>query len=292
MAEAQEKPKPARRLCRRCGTLLDPVVEADGIHPQCAERGLKVAQPAEDPSLDHPMRTLLVDTIRWKDRNAPRSRQTNIGPSEIGGPCDRRLAMRLAGLRAVNRTTDPWPAIVGTAMHDWLQRTLEASNQDHENRGLPRPWLTETRVDADPLVRGTSDVYHIPTRTVIDWKSVGDTARRKLETEGPSEAYKTQIQVYGLGFSRAGAFVERVALMFLPRQGYLRDARYYEYPFDPAIAHRAIERAYRVANQAISMRAAGPIDWSAFMATPTMCGWCPYFRRGLTVASDAGCPGR
>jgi hypothetical protein len=288
---------PARRLCRGCGTILAEVLVDAGveIHPNCEDRMLQFNQPDEVPGTNHPMRTELINLIRWRDSNSARSRQVSIGPSEIGSSCDRRLAMRIAGVRAVNRSSDPWPAIVGTAMHDWLQRCLESANQRLVAQGQPPRWITESRVQADPLVSGTSDVYDTWTQAVIDWKSMGDTAKQRLAKEGPSDGYHTQIQTYGLGFFRAGFPVRKVALMFLPRAGMLKDARYFEWDFDPASANKAIARVYSIGHQVLALRKAAGIDeiWDSVPADPTnLCGWCPFFLRGAPIASSLGCPGK
>lgn len=291
-----DQQSPPRKLCRGCGTVLDAVLVDAGIeiHANCEVRMLQFNQPEDVPGTSHPMRTELINLIRWKDSNTARSRQVSIGPSEIGSSCDRRLAMRIAGVRPINRSSDPWPAIVGTAMHDWLQRCLEAANQRLVAQGKPPRWITEKRVQADPLVSGTSDVYDTWTQTVIDWKSMGDTARRRLAEHGPSDGYHTQIQTYGLGFFRAGFPVRKVALMFLPRAGMLKDARYFEWDFDPASANKAIARVYQLAHQVLALRQSAGTEeiWNSVAADPTnLCGWCPFFKRGAQVASSTGCPG-
>src|SRR5690606_22850826 len=43
-----------------------------------------------------------------------RSAQTTLGPSEIGTPCDRRLALTVMGAAPVNPGGDGWAAFVGT----------------------------------------------------------------------------------------------------------------------------------------------------------------------------------
>lgn len=293
-----EQPEVPQKLCSGCGTMLDESLQKTGAktHPNCDRKVLKFNHPDPvKPGTDHPMRTQLIELIRWADRTSARSTQVAIGPSEIGTSCDRRLGYRLANAKTINRFSDPWPAIVGTAMHDWLQRCLERDNANRRAKGLPARWITEHRVQIDPLVVGKTDAYDTTTCTVVDWKSMGDTARRRLEEQGPSEGYIKQIQMYGLGFYRAGYRVDRVALMFLPRAGKLKDARYYEWPFDPAVAQQAIARMYAVGSQVITLRQRGGTEeiWDRVAADPTqLCGWCPYFSRGADQATSQGCPGR
>lgn len=202
--------------------------------------------------------------------------------------------MRMAGLRAVNRTSDPWSAIVGTAIHDWLQRALELDNERLVAAGNGARWITEARVQPDPILTGRSDAYDLTTGTVIDWKTMGDTAAKKLAEDGPSLGYQTQIQVYGLGFHRGGYRVQKVALMFLPRSGMLKSAKYFEWPFDPAMAQVAIERVYQIGRRVIELRRNGLGDslWESIPCDSTaLCGWCPFFSRDLTTVTKDGCPG-
>lgn len=291
-----EQPPRTRQLCRSCGALLGEVLQAQGldIHPNCEENELRFNTMAPEPGTDHPMRTELIELIRFADRSAYRNSQKAIGPSEIGNSCDRRLAYRIAGVKAVNRTSDPWPAIVGTAMHDWLQRCLERDNARYVAAGQQPRWITEKRVQPDPLIHGTSDAYDTHSGTVVDWKSMGDTAKAKLIKEGPSEGYFTQIQTYGLGFHRAGFQVQRVGLMFLPRAGHLKDARYYEWPFNPAVAQAAIDRVYSIGRNILATRQSLGTDeiWNVVPADASqLCGWCPFFTRSVSEASSRGCPG-
>jgi hypothetical protein len=149
-------------------------------------------------------------------------------------------------------------------------------------------------VRADLLISGTSDVFDLRTGTVIDWKTMGDTAKRKLATDGPSHGYEVQIQTYGLGYYRAGFPVRKVALMFLPRSGLLRDARYYEWGFDPSIAHAAIERVYRIGKSVVELQGGDRRAemWDQVPRSPSnLCGWCPFFKKGALSVTSRGCPG-
>lgn len=291
------QPVPPLQSCRVCGyTLAPPLLErGEDTHPNCKDAGLKFAKLDTVPGSDDPMRTVLIDLIRAHDRGSVRSRQVAVGPSEIGGSCDRRLGMRIAGVKMVNRSSDPWPAIVGTSIHEWLRAALQRDNDALIAAGRSPRWILEEHITADRLIHGTSDAYDTWTGTVIDWKTMGDTARRKLAEDGPSDGYVVQINTYGLGFVRAGYPVKKVALMFLPRSGNLKDARYFEWDFDPEIAHRAIERVYAIGRAVLATRQQQGTDeiWHLVPSDVTaLCGWCPYFRRGLDVASSRGCPGK
>lgn len=291
-----EQPPVPRKLCARCGSMMDESLQGMGAvtHVGCRPR-ISFEQPVEDPSLTHPMREHLIELIRWHDSTKARALQAVIGPSEMGSSCDRRLAMRIANVRKLNRVSDPWPAIVGTAIHDWLERCLKRVNSAAVARGGQPEWITEKRVQLDPVIVGISDAYYVPTNTVVDWKSMGESAEKRLIAEGPGYGYFSQIQGYGLGFHRLGFPVRKVGLMFLPRSGKLSQARYYEWDFDPSVAQRAIERVYRLGRFVLQLRQHYQTEeiWHHIPADPTaLCGWCPFFRSGSGPASSTGCPGR
>ena len=70
----------------------------------------------------------LKSAILHAASNAPRSRQREIGPSEVGEPCLRRLAYKVAGTEPTNDGGDPWRPVVGTAAHAWLADSLDLAN--------------------------------------------------------------------------------------------------------------------------------------------------------------------
>lgn len=229
--------------------------------------------------------------IQWNEHNSPRSKQAAIGPSEIGDPCDRRIAYRLANMPEVNLYMDPWPAIVGTAVHDWLERAVNRYQTEVGDRG----YLTELRVFPDPMVRGRSDVYR--RGEVIDWKTTGADGMRKVRKNGPPPGYVSQIQIYGLGHIRAGRPVDTVTLVFFPRSGWLDDLFIWRAPYDERVAKRALERMYAVAWLAIDLNV--EVDDGNFERIPATpgdsCVWCPFFNKNLgptETASRRGCPGR
>jgi hypothetical protein len=152
-------------LCRKCGKLLDPVLVAQGLeyHPTC-----EPVDPNEQ--LGQALLADLTDVIKWTDSNSARSLQTTIGPSELGSLCDRRIAYRLAGTPEANWWSDPLPAIVGTAVHTWLEKAINSFQQVH----FMDRWLTEITVQPDPVVKGHVDLYDKELGAIIDWKAQPD----------------------------------------------------------------------------------------------------------------------
>lgn len=236
----------------------------------------------------------LQEIVLWSERSSPRSRQRAIGPSELGDPCDRRIAYKIAGVDAVNTHGDPWPAIVGTAIHGWLEEAINRFQAKNGNQG----WLPEVRVHPDEMVSGRSDLFHLPTGTVVDFKTAGSDKIRKLQRGGaPQDEYITQINLYGLGHERAGRVVNNVCLVYYPRSGWLNDAFVWHDVYKPDIARKALARMYAIGFQLLDLDIENhPEYFAEIPATPgDNCIWCPLFSRDMdpTVkASREGCPGR
>jgi len=236
----------------------------------------------------------LSEIILWNEQSSPRSKQKALGPSELGDPCDRRLAYKIAGTTPVNIWADPWPAIVGTAIHNWLEVAINHYQAQVGDRG----WLTELRVSPDPMVQGRSDIFNTWTKSVVDHKTAGTDKMRKLRKgEPPSPGYISQVHLYGLGHERAGREVRNVALIFYPRAGWLDDAFVWHESYNREIALDALERMYRIGFQLMDLDIeSNPHRFQLIEATPgDSCVWCPFFSREISydvAASDKGCPGR
>src|SRR5690606_1382591 len=167
------------------------------------------------------------------------------GPSEIGTPCDRRLAHRLNETPPVNTGDDKWRPTVGTAVHDWLEAALR-DDDPGGNRWAPEHRVTVGTVGNTPIT-GRADLYDRITATVVDWKIVGPTTLRNVKANGPTPNYRTQGHVYGLGFANAGLPVDLIMIAFLPSNGTLRDSHFWWEPYDQTVAHQALTRANNTA---------------------------------------------
>jgi hypothetical protein len=175
-----------------------------------------------------------------------RSHQRRIGPSGIGTPCPRKLAYQLAESETDRRPHTELRQTVGTAVHSWV----EGRFQEH---GGGR-WLTETKVYVGDLVTpsgttridGTSDLYHVPTATVVDLKVPGAEGVKKLRLHGLGQTYRVQGHLYGCGYANLGYPVRAVAVIAVPAAGEWRDRVWCEEPFNPRIAQAGLDRASKV----------------------------------------------
>lgn len=224
---------------------------------------------------------------------APRSLQTFLGPSELGAKCDRQVAAKMARLPRTNHVTDPWPSIVGTALHAYAADAFDLDNK------LTRPrWITENRVTPHPDHSGTADLYDAKERAVIDHKFIGEASMSKIRSkEGPPRHYVVQLLLYGRGYRLAGLPVDRVALAAYPRTAGSMDGLYvWERPYTPAddelLDEVFAQTEYRkkwaialLAGQADVMDVPGAVDDGE-------CYFCPIYRpEAARNGGIGGCPG-
>jgi len=266
---------------------MDSAVEGT-THPLCLFTEL-----SETPEADQ-LKDDLIKIIRWADKESPRSKQRALGPSEMGTACDRRLGYRMAEIPAVNVNFDPWPALVGTAMHSWLEAAVNNWCQQSTEEC---PWITEKRLIFGEFTTGHSDLFHKGRGIVIDHKSAGPDVMRKIRKDGPPPGYVVQVQLYGLGYENLGYKVNHVALAFYPRAGWLKDMYVWVTKYERDIANAAIARMHQVAVDVTSLSVYdNPHRWEQVPAYPSNdCGFCPWYDPGRLAergADATGCPGR
>lgn len=275
-------------LCQACRSPLTAVYENFPWHPNCAPEHEPIPGMHGMSFYDLAIKEDLIDIIRWSYLNSSRSQQVALGCSEVGHPCDRRLAYKIAGIPEVNIRTDPWPAVVGTSVHSWMEQAVNAYQQVHGQD----EWITEMEVLPNPLVMGHTDLYGKKRRLVLDWKFPSPDNIRHMRENGPSVQYMTQVQLYGLGHLNAGRGVDRVGIIALGRQGWLKDLYVHTVPFDRSAADAALARIYALGHKLIDMNILEhPEMWADIDSTADrLCSYCPWYRQGL-VTDDKGCPG-
>lgn len=230
--------------------------------------------------------------VRESAERAPRSQQIHLGPSEIGHLCHRQVAGKLAGLPRTNHVVDPWPSVVGTAVHAWLE---QAFRSDNDRAGRIR-WVPETRVTPIDGHSGTGDLYDAAEQAVDDHKVLGESSMAKVRSAaGPPRHYVVQLLLYAQGFRRLGLPVARVALLAYPRTGPSLDGLYvWERPHTAAdvelLAEVETELAYRK-RWAEAIRA-GVADLRDVPAdTADECHFCPFYRPQTARDGGPGCAG-
>lgn len=268
------------------------------------------------------IRADLVEAVRWTATFAGRSAQTAIGPSEIGHPCDRRLAYKEAGRPPVT-FPDPLAAYLGTgghAVHEETFTTYGGESYDAWKRWTANPgdeeafhaaslapyrdnprYEVESHVDIPGLpAGGTCDLFDRELSAVIDHKWIGAWSMNRARVHGPSAAYRVQAHTYGLGWEdRTGTPPKYVSIAFWPRE---KSRQYgvevsldyvwvWSEPYDRAVAEEALSRlAWVRANVAGMDLDRYPDLLLSFDTVPEGCRFCEWHNPNAANPGQ-GCPG-
>ena len=172
---------------------------------------------------------LLLQVLRYKDAGRDRSKQTQVGPSELGG-CRRKVWYRLNDQPETNDNELKLSAIMGTAIHAEIEKAITIADPKGE-----KYWV-ETSVEYNGM-KAHIDLYIPETGDVIDWKTV----KVKNLSYFPSLQQRWQVQVYGYLLDKSGKGSPRtVNLVAIARDGDERDVRVHSEPYDPKLAEDAL----------------------------------------------------
>lgn len=227
-----------------------------------------------------------------RDTADNRSAQRHLGPSEIGTPCDRRLAMELLGMRHVNPGGDGFAAWLGTQGHRGMADIYEWADGRSGRFAVETPLNFPSKL----VPRGTGDLLDRKLRAFVDWKFMGTWSLKKLRTSGPSPTYRTQIHTYGGGAVHRGEKVDHVAIVGLPRQGSTLDELYvWSEPYDPSVYEEALARVTRISERIGAEGYGAPVEAHAGIAksfaVAADCTYCPFFLKG-SAELQHGCNGK
>jgi hypothetical protein len=235
----------------------------------------------------------LRKVITTQASEAPRSVQVHLGPSELGAACSRQVVGKLTGATRTNHVSDPWPSIVGTAVHAWLADAFQAANA-REN--ILR-WVTEVAVTPHPDYPGHADLYDAFEAAVVDHKVLGQTSLAKVKAvSGPSRRYKVQLLLYGAGFRALGLPVKRVVLAAYPRTAATLDGMYvWDHvcvPEDEILIREVLDQA-ALRQEVAGWVRAGAMSLNDVPAVPDddECFFCPFYRPQSAYDHGPGCPG-
>ena len=171
---------------------------------------------------------LLLHVLHSKDAGRDRSKQTQVGPSEIGG-CRRKVWYRLNGQPETNDNQSKLAAIMGTAIHAAIEdaiTTLDPEGKDY---------LVETAVEYGDM-KAHVDLFVPGIGAVIDWK----TSKVKNLSYFPSTQQRWQVQTYGYLLAKNGYDVKRVSLVAIARDGDERDVKVHTEDYNEAMALEAL----------------------------------------------------
>lgn len=153
-----------------------------------------------------------------------RDKQTNIGPSEIGG-CSRKVWHRIQGTPVTNTETLRLAAWMGTAIHAGIEKEFDKTDP------FQIRYIRELEVSFNGTT-GHVDCYDVVEKRVIDWK----TTTKKNRAKFPTAQQRMQVQVYGYLLSNTGHDVEIVSLVAICRDGNENDVVIHTEPYDEKVA--------------------------------------------------------
>lgn len=220
-----------------------------------------------------------------------RTVQETLGPSEIGTPCDRRLAMSLMRIPPVNPGSDNWASFVGTCVHAGLAEMFQWADAHQGRFAVEVPLEYPSQL----VPHGTSDLLDRTAFMVDDHKLMGRWSLDKLRLEGIKPLYKVQLHVYGYGQKLKGEKIKHVALIGWPReQATLDDLYVVVEPYDESIALDAFKRVEEINRQVSIARATstgGDLKIARQFSVQDDCRFCPFFAKGDSMM-ERGCNGR
>lgn len=224
-----------------------------------AQRQTTPDQQAGDDSVDSDLWPEIRRIIETRMSSQPRDLQREIGPSELGTSCVHCLAAKLAGWP--ERRRPAWLPFIGTCVHarfeQWFQESEETvftgpAPEDERRRFVPEMRVTVGHLQglhAGYDVKGSIDLYDRKTGSTIDWKIVGNTTLTKVKAHGPSQQYRVQASLYGIGLKNRGESVRYSRIYFLPKtKTSLADALPWQTQFDPKPGRWALARAQLLVN--------------------------------------------
>ena len=225
----------------------------------------------------------------------PRNQQEFLGPSELGTVCDRQVVGKMIAAPVTNHVPDPWPSIVGTAVHAWLADKFAREN---DLIGMLR-WLTETRVAPDPMHPGTADLFDLFEGALVDWKALGPTSMDKVKSPGrpaPQVSGAAAPVRPGLPQLRRGGKADSPGRA-APHGGHpgrhVRvGARSRHSQVDDALVDEVL-RVTEVRRQIAARILEGRMTLAQVPATPDSgeCFYCPLYRPQAAYDGGPGCPG-
>lgn len=149
---------------------------------------------------------IISDALNDYENRSPRSQQATdgiLGPSDIGF-C-RQKAVLVTRQVAPTDKTNKWPAMVGTALHNYIEFALAKTYPDWLFGSIDHTRVTAT-LPSGAQISGHPDIVIPDRNTVLDIKTVDGF--EWVKRNGVSDSHKYQRHLYALGCIQSGIFDE------------------------------------------------------------------------------------
>jgi CRISPR/Cas system-associated exonuclease Cas4 (RecB family) len=163
----------------------------------------------------------------WDSRRA-RSKQVEIGPSQIGG-CRRQVYYQLIDAPKLH-SPDKLASIMGTAIHEMIAQAIKSEDPFGDN------FLIEQELDDDGLPAHT-DLYIRNKGLVVDWKTTTKAGQRYF----PSEQQIMQVNLYAYILEKNGETPKEVSLVSIARDGKFEHIKTHSEPYNRELAESGLK---------------------------------------------------
>lgn len=232
--------------------------------------GRPVSAPAVPAPIEYTTAQLLLE---W-DKRRDRSKQTEIGMSEVG-ECRRRAGYRVNGIAPTNPSGSV-QAVMGTAVHDAVEKVFHAM----QALGLiPAEDLVEYEVRFAGVL-GHLDRYDSWRKRLKDTKTTSQRWLDHIILHGADISHTWQTHLYAAALIQAGYQVHDIMIDYLARD--TGNDHQVIIPFDIKHVRDALAWLQNVRETPLEYLARDYAPESPF------CNHCPFFDR----CWDGGVPGR
>jgi len=215
------------------------------------------------------IKTLTI-ALNEADSQRDRSTQVELGASSVGG-CRANAWHILNQTPKTNLDTEKLSAIMGTAIHNTIYEALKAYDVFGNDFILEESF-------SDEFFKGHCDFYSRESETVYDWKTV---TLAKLAKGGlPTKQQKIQVNIYASLIAQKYP-VKRVGLVFIPRDGKMKDIVAWEDDYNPKL----VDEARIWVAQVKAMETPPPPEKSAAF-------WCAEYCQFYDRTGEIGCQGK
>lgn len=195
---------------------------------------------------DAEVKQLILDLLK---NPGERDKQTLIGASEIGNPCEYCLANRLK--QTPRKSSKYWLGTkIGTAIHRELEheeiKHIEVP-QNYRFAALKGARIEESitlgNIAGYGIIKSKPDLVLVGSRHLIDHKTSTKNKVAHYKLDGVPRQYVIQQNLYAWGLNQAGIGIDRISLSFVNREGLTDDDIWiHSFDYDEQVALDAWRR--------------------------------------------------
>jgi hypothetical protein len=154
--------------------------------------------------MNNDIRDIIINSLNDYENQSPRSQQATegiLGPSDIGF-CRQKAALVTRQVQPTDKT-NKWPAMVGTALHNYIESALSNAHPDWLFGSVDHTRVTAT-LPSGVEISGHPDIVIPEQNMVLDIKTVDGFSW--VKRNGTSDSHKYQRHLYALGCIQQGIF--------------------------------------------------------------------------------------